>query len=705
MGDFYTRKDTGSNYQPLSAVFAPLRPSFGLSALPTGLFSTVGAVSADLNTLYDPAQVVTDVVTFKTGLKSKAYTNNVDFTSNPDLQLVFRGLGVTPTPTQTINLTPTPSVTPTSTVTPTVTPTSTPTSSTGAPPPTTPTMTATHTAGGAFAGSISISVYGAGQTRGAGSIPISVSANYAGIIAHIAVEEHSGASPGALGVWQPVTDQYPNANSSSFSTTHNVSQYGYWQYRATAYAVNGAVLGVAVSGEVHVIPNDISISLTAVNSVGNTISLTSTANSSYTLIEHVIQRYDPNSSTWVTLTTGSGTTIIASSVETPPGSWNYRSYATASSLKEGGMYAYANASASLGTSVTLTVTSVPAAGGSTTYTGVVSNNSTHTITAVPNQDYEFIQFTIDGTTVLSGPAAGSSITISMNNQSHTVAALYSKKPVSFALNVSYQSGAINATGNHIFADQPSPVPIGTVINLSNTAAPGYHFVGYSVGGSPISSSYQVNSNVTITGIFYLNLGQLVSSACINYGQAPYTRQIIYADGNGGNTYISGTDPAGCGAPAHGTLLGTTCVGVDQHGTYADGNGGTYDALIEANSLACGYVPPPVYPPVGTVLGFVCINGFPYNLLADGAGGHTTAPNPITLDAQLSNAYCPQPVGTVLFFYCLGYDLYNAVANGTGGFTSVLIDANNIQTCHYVPAPVDGADPLPPGGGSGQVLPQ
>jgi hypothetical protein len=41
----------------------------------------------------------------------------------------------------------------------------------------------------------------------------------------------------------------------------------------------------------------------------------------------------------------------------------------------------------------------------------------------------------------------------------------------------------------------------------------------------------------------------------------------------------------------GTLLATFCSGYDFYGTYADGNYGTYNALIEANSPSCGYTPP------------------------------------------------------------------------------------------------------------------
>ena len=39
-------------------------------------------------------------------------------------------------------------------------------------------------------------------------------------------------------------------------------------------------------------------------------------------------------------------------------------------------------------------------------------------------------------------------------------------------------------------------------------------------------------------------------------------------------------------PTAGTLLSTFCNGNDQYGTYADGSGGTYNQLIQANSSAC-----------------------------------------------------------------------------------------------------------------------
>jgi hypothetical protein len=53
---------------------------------------------------------------------------------------------------------------------------------------------------------------------------------------------------------------------------------------------------------------------------------------------------------------------------------------------------------------------------------------------------------------------------------------------------------------------------------------------------------------------------------------------------------------GISYPAKGVLLSTLCKGYDQYGKYADGNGGSYESLIAANSSNCGYTPPP--PPGG-----------------------------------------------------------------------------------------------------------
>jgi hypothetical protein len=44
-------------------------------------------------------------------------------------------------------------------------------------------------------------------------------------------------------------------------------------------------------------------------------------------------------------------------------------------------------------------------------------------------------------------------------------------------------------------------------------------------------------------------------------------------------------------PARGTLMDTVCRGVNKFGVYADGKLGTYETLLETNSVDCGYIPP------------------------------------------------------------------------------------------------------------------
>ncbi len=44
-------------------------------------------------------------------------------------------------------------------------------------------------------------------------------------------------------------------------------------------------------------------------------------------------------------------------------------------------------------------------------------------------------------------------------------------------------------------------------------------------------------------------------------------------------------------PAKDILIEYKCIGFDQYGVYHNGAGGTYEKLVETNSLSCGYTPP------------------------------------------------------------------------------------------------------------------
>jgi hypothetical protein len=64
--------------------------------------------------------------------------------------------------------------------------------------------------------------------------------------------------------------------------------------------------------------------------------------------------------------------------------------------------------------------------------------------------------------------------------------------------------------------------------------------------------------------------------------------------NSANTGWYGSTDVPIVHPPYGTLLSTYCSGVDKWGIYADGVGGTYTALIAANSVDCGYSPPETF---------------------------------------------------------------------------------------------------------------
>jgi hypothetical protein len=59
----------------------------------------------------------------------------------------------------------------------------------------------------------------------------------------------------------------------------------------------------------------------------------------------------------------------------------------------------------------------------------------------------------------------------------------------------------------------------------------------------------------------------------------------------GSVAIFDDSNLGINYPTKGVLLSTLCKGYDQYGKYADGSGGSYEQLIETNSLSCGYTPP------------------------------------------------------------------------------------------------------------------
>jgi hypothetical protein len=706
MSDYYVRKDVLSQYQPLSAVFAPLRTGVGIEkAPPTGLYSNVAGVSTDLSDIYDQGTLETDLVRYTTGIKSKSFTR-VNGTVNPDLQFVFRAIDISPTPTPSIGATPTPTqtATPTQTPTPTITP-----SPTRAPGPSqsqtqTPTKSSVI---GTVSGDIAISAAGENLRRGTGSIgPINVTASFNTNIFKIIVEERSGPNSAAEGTWRTLTTNTEGGNTVIFGTSFVAAFVGFYQFRATAYNNANVQIGQAITGSVQVIPNDISIDLVA-SVVGTTVTITSNASSNYSLTEHTIQQYSSSTSTWSSIQTGTSNSLQKVLTGLASGGYLFRSLAIASQLKETGMYKYSpERLATVGTSVVLSLSVSPGGSGTISATPAAANatnTSTHTIVASPVTGgiYDFSHFLVDGVNVTgaAGSPTGGNTVVSMNNQSHTVVAVFKLKNVAFAVVPSPSNGGTAS------ADLSSPAPINSTINLSNNPATNYNFKNYTVNGVPIGSSYQLTGNTTINANFQLNNGVFIRQECLNPGVAPYTLRQYYANGTGGENSIDTNNSPTCGyvaPPAAGTLLDTYCSGdangnpavpgVNKWGKYANGSGGFTLSLMQNESAECGYKPPPT---AGTVLRVVCVDGDAYYVRANGSGGEVTDADPFSVFPS-ANSYCLYADGTVVGTTCIpreaSVDQYQLVANGTGGTrVGALIQQDSIA-CGYNPAPNPVAPP-------------
>jgi hypothetical protein len=187
-------------------------------------------------------------------------------------------------------------------------------------------------------------------------------------------------------------------------------------------------------------------------------------------------------------------------------------------------------------------------------------------------------------------------------------------------------------------------------------------------------------------------------------------------------------------PADGTLLSTHCVGYDKYGTYADGSGGTYDLLIEANSADCGYytanevITGPATSRINTPFTINVTGGnprepFSWTISPGGATGSATIDN--SGNAVISNQgvapnylaagtytytftfsisghvrtypvtiLAPIPRGTLLSTHCVGYDKYGTYADGNFSTYDQLIQSNS-PDCGYYDEAVSGPTHVTP----------
>jgi hypothetical protein len=119
----------------------------------------------------------------------------------------------------------------------------------------------------------------------------------------------------------------------------------------------------------------------------------------------------------------------------------------------------------------------------------------------------------------------------------------------------------------------------------------------------------VTSFTTLTGSYTSTLGV----------QGIWSATITTAGGTASASVTVNNAPEA--PPAVGTLLSTYCVGTTQWGIYSGGYGPDTSAIIQTNSISCGYTPPP--PAAGTVLSSNCSGTTLVEQIADGSGGSTT----------------------------------------------------------------------------------
>ena len=137
-------------------------------------------------------------------------------------------------------------------------------------------------------------------------------------------------------------------------------------------------------------------------------------------------------------------------------------------------------------------------------------------------------------------------------------------------------------------------------------------------------------------------------------------------------------------PPKGALLSIYCNNVNRMGVYADGNGGSYEEIIEVDSERCGYVEqkPIQYPERGTLLSAYCVDADKFGLYADGYGG--TFQNLIEMNHPDcgQGKECPE-AGTELSRRCDGTTLVREVADGKCGKTE--LKEENSKACEEYPA--------------------
>ena len=258
-------------------------------------------------------------------------------------------------------------------------------------------------------------------------------------------------------------------------------------------------------------------------------------------------------------------------------------------------------------SYTITATANPAAGGSISGGGPYNYGATCNLTATANPGYTFVNWTEGGTPV----STNSSLSFTVTSNRTLVA------------NFQLQSYTITATANPAAGGSISgggPYNYGATCNLTASANPGYTFVNWTEGGTPISTnsslSFTVTSNRTLVANFTLN----------SYTVSATANPAAGGNVSGGGTFNHGTS---CTLTATANP-GYTFVNWTKNGTQVSASASytftvTESATYVANFSTQSYVITATADPVagGTISGSGGYNyGDVCNLIATANAGYT-----------------------------------------------------------------------------------
>ena len=232
----------------------------------------------------------------------------------------------------------------------------------------------------------------------------------------------------------------------------------------------------------------------------------------------------------------------------------------------------------------------------------------------------------------------------------------------------------------------------------------------------ILSKNKVDKYITLSGLIeYMGLhgcgttadapapapkDSLLSSYCSNSN-----KMGVYADGNG-RTYekVMEVNSRDCGYvppapnPTHpqlGTILNKYCVGKDQYATYADGYGGSYTRQIAVNSVDCGATPAPSgspCPAAGTILNTRCEGTTQVKTLANGSCG-SYEERVTNSDNCKGNVVCPDK-GVLLSVFCSGYNQMGKYTDGNCGSYDAVVKLNSPDCGYTAPVPTPAPTPAP-----------